>query len=426
MSPMALQPTGRTTRLGCVGKAVCTRATEDADEREPLSAKARPAKARAVASVVFLVFLLAGLGLLYGIFLRPVGKILAARSWRKTPCVVVASRVRSHRGDDRPTYSVDILYAYEVGGREYRSGRYGFFGGSSSGHSGKAAIIKQHPPGKKAVCYVDPADPTEAVLERGATWHLLGGLIPLVFVLVGAGGLLYIRRHAPTRGEPTPQAEWLPTAADAASGLPGPVTLGAASSPLKKLAVAVVFAAFWNGIVSVFVWQVVQSWRRGEPEWFLTIFMTPFVLVGLGAIGAVGYCFLQLFSPRPLLTVSSQAVPLGGTLDVQWTMLGRIDTVRRMTLHLEGREEATYTRGTDTVTDKEVFARIEVADLADRYEILSGQAQVTVPPDTMHSFEAEHNKIVWALHLHADIPKWPDVDEEFPLAVLPASRAEEA
>jgi hypothetical protein len=37
----------------------------------------------------------------------------------------------------------------------------------------------------------------------------------------------------------------------------------------------------------------------------------------------------------------------------------------------------------------------------------------------MHSFNTPNNKIIWTLHLHGSIPRWPDVDLEFPLTVLP-------
>ena len=44
--------------------------------------------------------------------------VLAARSWTPVPATVVASNVRSHHGDGT-TYSVNVLYAYEVAGRGY-------------------------------------------------------------------------------------------------------------------------------------------------------------------------------------------------------------------------------------------------------------------------------------------------------------------
>ncbi len=68
---------------------------------------------------------------------------------------------------------------------------------------------------------------------------------------------------------------------------------------MGKLIGMILIAAFWNGIVSVFLWQIVLSFRRGDPEWFLCLFMTPFVLVGLGLMAGVVYFLLALANPRP-------------------------------------------------------------------------------------------------------------------------------
>ena len=140
----------------------------------------------------FGVFLLVGAGAFYAIGVRPMLKIQEARHWATVPCTVVSSNVRSHSGSKGgTTYSVDILYRYEVDGREYRSNQYEFMGGSSSGYDGKAAIVHQFPPGMKATCYVNPSDPTEAVLEREFTTEMLWGLFPLIFFFVGAGGVTW-------------------------------------------------------------------------------------------------------------------------------------------------------------------------------------------------------------------------------------------
>jgi hypothetical protein len=84
-------------------------------------------------------------------------------------------------------------------------------------------------------------------------------------------------------------------------------------------------------------------------------------LIGLVMIGAVGYCLLALFNPRPTLRVTPGAVPLGGQLRVDWEYSGRTHTLQRVRIRLEGREEATYRRGTTTSTDKNLFARLELA-----------------------------------------------------------------
>jgi len=137
-------------------------------------------------------------------------------------------------------------------------------------------------------------------------------------------------------------------------------------------------------------------------------------------IGVIGYFFLALFNPRATLTVNANAIPLGGALELQWRLTGRVQAVKRLRICLEGREEATYRRGTSSCTDKEVFATVELADATDHHDIRAGQHKVTLRADTMHSFESDHNKIVWALRVHGEIQRWPDVNEEFPVVVLPA------
>jgi hypothetical protein len=90
-----------------------------------------------------------------------------------------------------------------------------------------------------------------------------------------------------------------------------------------------------------------------------------------------------------------------------------------LSIELEGREEATYRRGTSSVTDREVFASFGVVEqLAPAIQAI-GKGRVTIPARTMHSFDAPNNKIVWVLHVRGEIPSWPDSDDEFPLTVVP-------
>jgi hypothetical protein len=87
---------------------------------------------------------------------------------------------------------------------------------------------------------------------------------------------------------------------------------------------------------------------------------------------------------------------------------------------LEGREEATYRRGTSTHTDREVFATIPIVDTDQSMLIPQGSARVPVPEDTMPSFSARRNKIVWTLKATCEIPGWPDSDDEYEIVVVPA------
>lgn len=385
--------------------------TDDGQSKVPISSPSRQANGPRVAAFVFAIFAIVGAVIFYSMTVRTFLKIQAARSWTATPCVVESSRVKSHPGDDGTTYSVDILYRYEVQGREFRSNKYGFMGGSSSGHDGKAEIVRQFPPGRETECFVNPADPTEAVLVRGFTPMMLFGLLPLVFLLVGVGGLAHFARGGfKTKPVVPVVSEHFQSA---------PAALKPQASPIAKVIGMLLAAAFWNGIVSVFLWQAVKSWQRGHPEYFLCVFLIPFVLIGLGLLGGVGYFFLALFNPRVRLTVGAQAVPIGGAVDLQWQMSGRTSALQRLEIFLEGREEATYQRGTTSVTDKGVFATIPVIDTTNSWEMPTGNARLMVPPDTMHTFRAEHNKILWFVRIRGEIPRWPDVKEECEINVLP-------
>jgi hypothetical protein len=160
-----------------------------------ISKKATISTSTGCQGLFFGVFLLAGLAFLTIFFVRPIFKIREARHWPATPCRIISSEVRSHRGDESTTYSVDVLYSYEVAGREYKANRYSFTTGSSSGYAGKAAVVARYARGSMAVCYVNPVDAMDVVLERGLTPDLWFGLIPGSFVAVGVGGLVYSARQ---------------------------------------------------------------------------------------------------------------------------------------------------------------------------------------------------------------------------------------
>jgi len=389
-----------------------------ASQTGPLS-KAAPNMANAgCLALFFSIFFVVGLAAVSGLFIRPALKIMQAGSWQSVPCTIVSSQVRSHRGDKGTTYSPDILYRYQVQGREYLANRYSFGGFASSGYNAKAAIVARYRPGVRSLCYVNPTDPVEAVLERRMTAGLWIGLIPGIFAVVGAGGLIHanrLRRKGKHSGVPG-QSGITDIARESSDG---PVQLKPAASPLSKFAASLAIALFWNGIVSVFVYHIVHSWRHGPIEWFLTLFMIPFVLIGLGIVGYVVYAFVGLFNPRVKLTISSSSVLPGATIELDWKIDGNPSRVRRLNIYLEGREEATYRRGTRTSTDKDVFVNLPIADVRDFSAMLEGRAQLTIPSNAIHSFDAASNKIKWAVFICAEVSRMPDIKDEFGITVLP-------
>jgi hypothetical protein len=220
---------------------------------------ARKIKPAYVLAPFFSLFLLLGGAISYLFFVRPVLNVERARNWPTAICRVISSRVQSHSGKST-TYSVDILYSYNVDGREYRSNRYDFTDGSSSGYSSKANIVAQYRPGTTARCYVNPNDPTAAVLERNFTPVMLVGLFPLVFLFVGAGGLVWVFVGGGRGPKLVAVAEGAPPwmcRQDWASGR-------IVSSPKQAMIGAWVFGGLWN-LISLPVGVVLlNEWMRSR------------------------------------------------------------------------------------------------------------------------------------------------------------------
>jgi hypothetical protein len=98
---------------------------------------------------------------------------------------------------------------------------------------------------------------------------------------------------------------------------------------------------------------------------------------------------------------------------------GAAHRVRSLHLTFEGREEARYQRGTDTHTDTNVFHRATLREVGDPTGIARGTTSIQVPRDTMHTFGAENNKIIWSINMKGRINRWPDLDESFDIIVTP-------
>lgn len=366
--------------------------------------------------VLGLLFIAVGGGLFIAIGVVPGARLLAARSWLETPCTIISSTVRSHSTDDDTSYRVDILFQYEIDAVPYRSNRYDFLNFGSSGYDSKREIVDRYPEGSSAVCFVDPDDPTRAVLVRDFSPAYLVGLFPLLFAVVGAA----VARLGFNRRNRAPKPWTAPgDFGYESSSLGRTNVLAPKQSPVAKVLGAVIFAFLWNGIVSVFLVNVIRDWQRGQHAWGTVLFLTPFVLVGLASIVMVGYTVLAAFNPRPSLRVEPTTPALGDSVAVEWKFAGRSRRIEHLQIVIEGREEAAYRRGKNSRTDTEVFARIRVADAHHGLEIARGSGHARIPDDTMHSFSGGHNRVVWVVKLHGEIPNWPDVNEEFEITVRP-------
>lgn len=384
------------------------------------------------------IFLIVGLCVFWFGFLSPVLQWLDARSWPTTEATILSSKIEEHDGDDGSTYSAEFTYTYDVDGQNYTNDRYTFLEISGSYKSAKKTK-EHHPVGSKVVISYDPDDPQQAVMDNSMGWRLLFGLLPLVFIVVGAGivwaGLVgwsdpetKRRRAMPAasnqlsshESDPGRVSSLVPVnSSDDQKDLQfdGPQKLEPQFSAVLILFVAGIFTLIWNGVVSFLVAEVIEE---GFPI-FTTLFAIPFVLIGLGGFGFCLYALMAMFNPTIEVALSNGAVGLGEHVDVAWEVKGNAASIRRLSIIVQGQESATYRRGTDTITDTETFKKIEIVVTENTDEIQFGMTTIQIPADTMHSFDGGNNSIRWLIQVHGDIPRWPDVNQSMEFRVKPAA-----
>lgn len=366
----------------------------------------------------------------------PLWRAYAARDWVEVPCTIRESRV-GRNNDDGEGYRVEVRYEYryaaggEAGARRYESDRYDFSNGVyTSGRKGKQAVVDRLRPGTKTTCRVNPRRPDEAVLKAGLPSTIWLALLTLLFPLAGAAAIAFgirgMRRERARREGRLPRsADARPPAAGAGppDDMQGPCVLEPAVSRRGKAIGLSLAALLWNGIVwTIFFALIVPDVRGGLFGWFEVLFFSVFLLVGLFIAGAAIHAVLALANPRIRLTLNRRAVRPGERIEVQWECEGNASRIDTLTIAVEGREEATYTRGTTTSTDKRIFARIPVKTAEGVRDIETGRTALAMPADAAPTFEAPHNKLRWQLAVRGVIRHWPDIDDAYDLLVLPAGK----
>ncbi|ADE53969.1 DUF3592 domain-containing protein [Coraliomargarita akajimensis] len=350
--------------------------------------------------------------------IQPLLLSLDSKDWPQVECRVVSSDVGKHRSDDGYTYSIDITFSYQYEGQSYTGGSYNFNKTNSSGRDGKAKVVRQFPKGSTHDCWVNPEDPTVAVLNRSIP-SIVFIMIPFtsIFMCVGLGCMLgglglfpkkwnkFKSRHQPVATESI-----------------GSDTLKPRHSGGMKVIGVVLIACFWNGITSVFVTIVVKSHLEGSPEWFLTFFIIPFVLVGILLIFGVFNALLGLSNPSFTLQLSEAQPCLGQGLRVSWSASKPLHKVQQLTLTLVGMETATYRRGSNSTTDTCCFYKEVLLDTDQASQHELGELDIEIPAQLMHSFNGGNNAIKWEFQIEGTIQTWPDIEQTFPLTVRPVSQ----
>jgi hypothetical protein len=198
-----------------------------------------------------------------------------------------------------------------------------------------------------------------------------------------------------------------------------------ARSPVWTLGAALAACLFWNGIVGGFALIAVRGHWSGDPDWFLTVFLIPFVLVG---IALVYFFFRQLLITTgigpTLVEISDHPLYPGHRYQLFLSQSGRL-RMNALEVLLVCEEEVTFRHGTDARTEtrrvyEKPILRHEAFDIR-RGLPFESLCEFDVPAGGMHSFKSERNEINWSVVVRGDVAGWPDYQRSFPVIVYPGS-----
>lgn len=187
------------------------------------------------------------------------------------------------------------------------------------------------------------------------------------------------------------------------------------------------FAASWNGLLAVLAVIAVGKFASGKPSWFLVCLIVPFAAAGYFAARWFFRLFRRLSGLGPT-TAEISHLPLlpGEEFTVYLCQYGRV-SFRRISLALVCFEESTYQQGTDVRTERVQVVRHIICERencrAEPEQPLEVDCQFRLPSDTMHSFQGQHNAIIWKLVVEGDSTRWPSFCRSFPVVIHPRNAA---
>ncbi len=249
-----------------------------------------------------------------------------AQSWEEVPARILSADLDVNHGDDSTTYRVRATYQYDFRGESYTSDRVASgFGSDNIGsfHQDKYAELRAYSDsGRPFRCFVNPDDPTEALLYRELRWGMLGFqlVFALAFGIVGYGlmfAAVYggrLAKEADALKERHTDEPWLWEK----DWVDGRIQAGSRG----KMIGAILFATLWNLISSPIIFIVPRELADGNR---LVLLGLLFPLVGAVLATYAIYAVLQWrkFGNTELELFSNPGV-LGGYLE------GRVHTnIRR-------------------------------------------------------------------------------------------------
>ena len=188
---------------------------------------------------------------------------------------------------------------------------------------------------------------------------------------------------------------------------------------------AALFCLVWNGLTVVLIRQVWVGHHGGQPDWIATFALIPFLAIGGWAIIFFArQIWRQLRVGPTLVEISDHPLVPGASFECFVSQSGNI-YLNEFAVHLICEEETTCRQGTDIRIDRQVVLNeliYQAKDIAvETGKPLEFEADFTIPPTGMHSFQSHHNAILWKVVVRGVPGRGEPFEHPFPLVVVPFS-----
>ncbi|MGI9262319.1 MAG: DUF3592 domain-containing protein [Woeseiaceae bacterium] len=339
--------------------------------------------------------------------------------WEPVQATLQRAGVESHRGEDSDTYQAFASYTYLYGGRQYTATRVAIAGGADNIGNFQSSLgnrlARSMSRGESITAYVDPDEPSSAVIDRSVRWGLIGFKSIFLFVFGGVGlGLIIFILRAPQDKDP---------AAIKYVGKPWLVNDDWQSADIKSSSKATmyfawVFAVIWNLIsapLPFVVYEEVTS-KNNLPALLGLLFPVIGVFLLIWALRRT--LEWNRFGPAPVTLdpfPGSIGGHVGGTIDLNLPY----DSTHRFSLTLTSLRS--YISGSGKNRSRKEDPRwqdTQVAHLASasRGSRLSFRFDV---PDDLAEADADRSDDtcnIWRLNLKANLPGI-DIDRDYDIPV---------
>jgi uncharacterized protein YjbI with pentapeptide repeats len=382
---------------------------------------------RAIVAIFKLSVLFTGLGMFYFNCVVPTKVAASSAGWTRTPCLITVSESVMPGDDDDTFFPWRLNYRYrDPQTHQPRQGsRFNFNPRFTFAGSDHPSVSSMYAVGTRTYCWVDPRDSSTAVLQRsvghagaseGVSLGLIGfGLYLTVGRLLAPRGIVGVPQdHLNLLDKSRINQSGLPLGYPPPPAVPGPVSYRSTELRLSQYA-GMLRAALFVATVAVTVGMGLCLF--GGHGWVWLTAGIPGV-IAFFMILAVFRRLKKLTAPAVELVLARPLQP-GKSVDLQWALTGNAGAVDALNIAMVGHEEATYRRGTDTVTDRRALPDEPLLQVGNAGRLRQGKSIISLGLSHMHTFTAKNNVLRWELKVEIATAAG-NVQDLFPVIIYPA------